>query len=271
MHKFSLLQTVFMLSHRMDAWDARMRCVMHGFSWCVGAALFVSLAGCATPRFVYSPATPANGAAQLQMKVAVLPFTDGTENFTTRGNAFGTAGMTINLVKAGFPGTTSALTAELWGKYCADDLRASGTFRQTRFIFTRSELLDEELIIDGTVEKAYAIGSWDRPIEIAISFRALRRADNRLVWEKRVTKVWTPVIQQGCGLGTECIMEQRFADMNRAMRDIFSEARESLVGTLTHAAPPGAGESLPAAGDGAVPPLPQESVEQTIQQILRQK
>lgn len=248
-----------------------MRCFKRGFSRCFVASVLFLLAGCASTRFVYKPGMPQAGVAKLQMKVAVLPFTDGTENFTTRGSVFSAEGMTINLVKAGFPGTTSALTPELWGKYFADDLAASGVFRSARFVYNRSELLDEEILIDGTVEKAYAIGSWDRPNEVALSFRAIRKVNNLQVWETKAARVWTPIIQQGCGLGTACIMDQRFADMNRAMQEIFAEVRDDLVRTLAHADTPGADRHLSVPGNGISAPLTQESAEQTIDQILKQR
>lgn len=244
---------------------------MRGFFRCCAASVLLLLAGCASTRFVYKPGMPQTGVAKLQMKVAVLPFTDGTENFTTRGSVFSAEGMTINLVKSGFPGTTSALTPELWGKYFAEDLVASGVFRSVRFIFSTKELLDEEILIDGTVEKAYAIGSWDRPNEVVLSFRALRKANNQYVWEKKAARVWTPIIQQGCGLGTQCILDQRFADMNRVMQEIFAEARDDLVRTLAPADTSGADRHLSAPGNGFSAPLTPESAEQTIDQILRQR
>ncbi|HEY5997231.1 MAG TPA: hypothetical protein VIU29_09420 [Candidatus Deferrimicrobiaceae bacterium] len=227
-----------------------------------------ALAGCGgASRFSYKPVASSGGALRLPVKVAVLPFKDATEDFTTRGNLLVPSGRTLNLVKAGIPGTADALTPELWGKAFADDLAASGAFRTVGFFYSRSEPVDEDLLIEGTVRKAYCVGSMDRPSEIELAFRALRRADGRVAWEKDVSRVWTPRIVRNCGFGVRCIIDQRYEDINRAMQALFAEAREDLVRTLA---------LLPEGGaaTGATPPRDRPagakagSVEETIEDIL---
>ena len=242
------------------------------------AVVLLIVSGCgANSAFVYKPGAPAAGGPKLPVKVAVLPFKDGTENFTTRGSAFAPAGMTINLVKAGIPGTSTALTPDLWAKSFADDMTASSAFHAVRVVYSPSELTDEEFYIEGTVEKAYAIGSWDKPNEIALALRAVRRADNKPAWEKEVTRIWTPRIPGGCGIGIQCVLDQRYADINRVMQGLFAEARTDLVGTLAslsaretegkghRTVPSAAGEST--RRGTSRPPAP-GSVEETIDRIL---
>jgi hypothetical protein len=232
----------------------------------------VSLAGCATGNFgfVYKPGVPAAAGPKLPAKLAVLAFRDGTEEFATRGSIFALDSYTVNLVKGGIPGTASALTPELWGKAFADDLTASGGFQSVRFVYGPSELVDEDFRVEGTVEKAYAAGSPEKPYEIAIGFRALRRTDNRLVWEKEVTRVWTPRIVYGCGLGVKCVQDQRYSDLNQVMQGIFAEAGTDLKNTLSSLSGSRAG------GDGlpvVAPPASQvpESSEGEITRILEGK
>jgi len=227
------------------------------------------MTGCASsPGFVYKPPAPVVNGLRFPVKVAVLPFKDVTEDFTTRGSIFAPDGLTLNLVKAGIPGTSSALTPELWAKSFADDLTASGDFQSVKFVYSLSELVDEGLYIGGAVEKAYAIGTWDKPNKIALSIRAFRKADNSLVWEKEVTKVWTPNIIMPCGLGIQCVIDQRYKDINRVMQGLFEEARIDLIRTLASSSESRAGEeSLPAPSSPASP----ESLEGTIERILNGK
>ncbi len=249
----------------------------------VGLAL---LAGCVSNKnlpakasgttFVYEPNARAAVGPKVPVKVAVLPFKDGTENFSTHGSVFVPDSLTINLVKAGIPGTSTALTPELWAKSFTADMTASGDFQVVRFVYNPAELLDEEVYIEGTVERAYGTGSWDKPNEIALGFRAVRRADNRPTWEKKVTTGWIWRRPGGCGGGHQCVVDQRYADVNKAMQALFAEAREDLVATLAVLSGSQAGEGgLPPAGDArkdksASPPAP-ESLEQTIDRILKGK
>ncbi|MHB1012670.1 MAG: hypothetical protein ACYC37_07190 [Desulfobacteria bacterium] len=215
--------------------------------------------------------------------MAVLPFKDGTEDFTTHGSVFAPDGLTINLVKAGIPGTSTALTPELWARSFVADMTASGAFQAVRFVYGTSELADEEFFIEGTVEKAYAVGSWDKPNEIVLGFRAVRRADKRPAWEKEVARVWTPRISGGCGVGIQCVLDQRYADINRVMQGLFAEARVDLVRTVGSMSGGGTeGEGLrtvtPATplgeawkGEGTPAPRDTESVEETIEKILKAK
>ena len=211
------------------------------------------MAGCAVnSTFVYKPNAPVAGGPRLPVKVAVLPFKDGTEDFTDRGSVF--SGGQYNLAKAGVAATITALSPEMWAKSFADDLAASGGFRSARFIYSPSELLDEDFFVEGTVTKAYAGKTFDDLNAFALSLRALTKSDKRLVWEKGTAKEWkTPrSIYSGCGMGIQCSLDRFHAEYNKAMQEIFAEARADLVATLASLSGSRAGEggSPPAASPG---------------------
>jgi hypothetical protein len=186
--------------------------------------------------------------------------------------------LTYNLAKAGIAGQITALTPELWAKAFADDMAASGAFRAVRFVYSPSELLDEEYTIEGTVEKAYAAGATTSPSEFDLRLRALRRADNRLAWEKEVTRGWKTqgTLYDGCGIG-QCTIDRYHAAMNGVMQGIFAEARADLFATLSGnragegGLPPAASPGDAGKEKGTPTPPAQESTEQTIDRILKEK
>jgi len=247
----------------------------------IAAMALAMMAGCSVnSTFVYKPTGPAVGGAKLPFTVAVLPFKDGTEDFTKRGSEWNPDTLMFNLAKAGISGQINALPPEVWAKAFADDMAASGAFRSVRFVYSPSELVDEEFTIEGTVEKAYAAVTLVNPSEFALGLRALRKADNKLVWEKEVTRGWKlpPTLYDGCGrVQDQCRVDRHHADTNRVMREMFAEARTDLVRTLAALLGSGAGEDgLPPANREATNPEPSkppapESMEQTIDRILKAK
>ncbi|HQU14221.1 MAG TPA: hypothetical protein PKV70_08215, partial [Thermodesulfobacteriota bacterium] len=179
---------------------------------------------------------------------------------------------TYNLAKAGIVGQITALTPELWAKAFADDMAASGAFRAVRFIYSPSELVDEDFYIEGTLEKAYAAGGWTKPSVYAVRFRAVRRSDNRPAWEKEVTREWMSRKSDfdGCGTKMQCMADRSHAAMNLIMQGMFAEARGDFMAALGIPSGSRAGEDgLPAAAS-PTPPAP-ESLEQTIDRILKAK
>lgn len=240
--------------------------------WIGFAAFATSLAmaaGCAVnSSFTYKPNTATPGGSKLAAKVAVLPFVDGTENFTKRGSALSDG--KYNLAKAGIAGSMDALTPELWGKSFADDLAASGSFQSARFVFAPSEVKDEGYSVDGTLKKVNFAATFDYANEILVSFRATRVSDRKVVWEKETGRVWkTPRnIYSGCSLGIQCMTDRMHGDWNKEMASIFAEARADLVGTLAGLSEGGAvgGAAPTAAGQPAG-----ESVDRTIDRILKGK
>jgi len=235
------------------------------------AVALLLMAGCAVnTAFVYKPNAVPAGGPKLPVKVAVLPFKDGTEDFTDRGSVFSSGH--YNLAKSGVSGAITALTPEMWAKSFSDDLAASGGFRSVRFIYSPSELVDEDFFVEGTLTKAYAGKARDDLNVFALSLRALTKSDKRLVWEKEVTKEWKipSGINKGCGMGIQCSVDRYHAQHNKAMQEIFAEARTDLVATLASLSGNRAGEDgLPPAAS-PTPPAP-ESVEQTIDRILQEK
>ncbi|MGZ8474274.1 MAG: hypothetical protein ACXWWY_12365 [Candidatus Deferrimicrobiaceae bacterium] len=250
----------------------------------VAAAALLLVAGCSVnSTFVYKPSVPAAGGGKLPVKITVLPFKDGTEDFTKRGSEWNPDTLMFNLAKAGIRGQITALTPDLWAKAFADDMAASGAFRGVRFVYSPSELGDEDFYIEGTVEKAYAAVTLVNPNEFALGLRTMRRADHRLVWEKEVSRAWkTPgTLYDGCGrVQNQCRADRHHADTNRVMREIFAEARADLVATVAALSGSGAGEGglPPAASPGEAPqdkgassPPAPESAEGTIERILKAK
>ena len=185
---------------------------------------------------------------KLPVKMAVLPFKDGTEDFTDRGSVFSSG--QYNLGKAGISATMTALTPELWAKSFAEELAVSGSFRTARFLYSPSELADEDFFVEGTLTKALIGKTWDAGNEFAVSMKALAKGDKRVVWEKEVTRQWkTPsTLYDGCGMGIQCMVDKFHAEHNKAMQGIFAEARADLVSTLAVLPGSEAGEGgLPAA------------------------
>ena len=210
-----------------------MRSSSRGLGVPVVAVVLALMAGCSVnSTFVYKPGAPAAGGPKLPVKVAVLPFKDGTEDFTDRGSVFSSG--QYNLAKAGIAATMTALTPELWAKSFAEDLAASGDFRTARFVYGPSELVDEDVFVEGTLKKAYAGKTFDDLNQFSIFLRASTRSDKRLVWEKEVAKEWkTPRDSySGCGMGIQCSVDKFHAEYNKAMQEIFAKAGADLVATL---------------------------------------
>lgn len=241
----------------------------------MAASLLSLAAGCGVnSTFVYKPPAPVAGGAMLPVKVAVLPFGDGTEDFTKRGHElFDQENLAYNLAKAGWGGVMTALTPELWAKAFADDMAASGSFASVRFAFDPSELADEDIRIVGTLEKATLAGMFDRPNEFALDLRALARAGDKVVWGKKVSMKWIerPSLYDGCGpMSIQCMVDRHKADANRVMRELFAEARADLVSRLAPLA--GGGTGAGANPTGVPPAGPAgESAEETIEGILKGK
>jgi hypothetical protein len=237
--------------------------------------LLASLAGCASnTTFVYKPPAPAAGARKLPVKIAVLPFKDGTEDFTKRGNElFDQQNLVYNLAKAGIGSTITALTPDLWAKAFADDLASSGDFRAATFLYGASELKDEDFVVEGAVEKAVFSGTWDKPNEFALSLRATRRSEDRPAWQRRVARVWkTPppgILYDGCGMGPQCMVDRLHADLNQTMQGMFAEAREGLLRTLASRPGSRGGREERADAGSPAPDGAPKSVEETIEGILK--
>lgn len=231
----------------------------------------ILLAGCASnTTFVYKPGTPVSGVRKLPVKVGVLPFQDGTEGFTARGTLFN--GMTHNLAKGGISIQVDALTPELWAKAFASDMAASGAFQSARFVYSPSELAQEEFAVKGTLKKANYFTDGSKPNEFVLSLRTVRMIDNKLVWENDVVKEWTLPndIFEGCGLGQQCKNIRLHAEINRIMQGMFAEARVDLFSTLASLSGKRAGENnIPSADSPAQPDM--KSVDREIEEILKGK
>jgi hypothetical protein len=222
-------------------------------------------AGCAAPVYVYKPSAPGAGGPRVEAGVAVLPFEDGTENFTKRGSAMSDG--QYNLARAGISGGMTAMPPQFWGKSFADELLASGTFPAARFVYSPSEVRDETLLVDGVLKKVIFAATFDYSNELQVLFRAARRSDGKVVWQKEIVKAWkTPKdVYAGCGMGMDCMFGKMHADWNRWMGAMLSEARTDLAAAVA------SGGEGTAAGTPEGGRAPAESVEQTIDRILQGK
>lgn len=237
----------------------------------IGLAAFATFlamaAGCsANAEFVYAPNPPAADARKLSAKVSVLPFEDDTENFLKRVSAPGED--RYNLAKAGVPGVLTAMPPEFWGKSFADELEASGSFRAVRFVRASSEYPEAEFSVDGALERViYVVTAEHFAGEFLVSFRATRRSDKKVVWQKEVRKAWADPREAMFGGGitgkSGDVMRARW---NSWLGAVLAEARADFVATI--ASPDaGAGEGAGTkTGTGAG-----ESVERTIERIIQGK
>jgi len=240
----------------------------------VAVLFLLSIGGCSAGRqFVYQPGAPAETGPKIPVKIAVVAFTDGTADFTQRGSIFDPEGLTFNLAKAGITGWSTAMVPELWAKAFADEMSASGTFRSVRFIYSTAELLDEDVYIEGTLDKAYAVGGWTRLNEYAISLRALRKTETTPFWTKKVERAWKSRkdLFDACGRDIECSKEKANAETNRIMQGMFAEAGAELGGNLATLLGIKVGADAPKKQEEASLPQSTESVEETIDSILREK
>ena len=240
----------------------------------VASFVLLLAAGCSVnTEFVYKPGAPMSSAWKLPVKVAVLPFQDGTEDFTSRGSVFDMDALKYNLAKAGWGGVMTALTPDLWAKAFADEMAATGRFQGVRFLYSSSELVDEDLRIEGTLEKATLAGAFvGKPNEFALGLRAFRRTDAHPVWEKKVSRKWInekETLYDGCGeWEIQCAVDRHHADANRMMQGMFAEAGADLVATLAPLSGRGSGaDDLAPASSPA--PSPPGSTDGEIERILK--
>jgi hypothetical protein len=199
----------------------------------VVALALVVAGGCSLhPTFVYSPSAPAQGERRIPVKAAVLPFADGTREYTTDGSSLGGY---VNLAKSGIDHGVDAFTSNRWGKAFADELAASGCFLAVRYVTDISQGADDEVIVAGTVMKADVpiLGGAD-PVRFAVSLNARIGRDGRTIWEKAVSRDEALGVGYalGCGFNRQCAIDRRHAHHNDLLRGMYLEARQDLVATL---------------------------------------
>ena len=228
------------------------------------AAAVALVAGCSAGKpFVYEAGPPKTGGIRFPVKIAVLMFEDGTEDFTKRGSVLKPESLTYNAVKSGW------MPPELWAKTLADDMAASGAFKSVRFIYHPSELRDDDFRIEGKVGKAYVSGDpFARPSEYAVALRALRKSDGKPFWEKEISRAWMipKNLYDGCGMSAGCRVDRSHEDTNRMMREMCKEAREDLENKLAALSEGGTGNE---AGTKQAEQPSAESVDRTIDKILK--
>jgi hypothetical protein len=223
------------------------------------------LAGCSSGFKYQRKAEPAQDSPkQLPVKVAVVAFQDGTEDFTSRGNII--AGSVFNLARTDINGlslntgaafSVSSLPSAQWSKSLAEDMAASGEFRSVKFVFGPSEATDEEVVVEGALNKAYVTTIKDKPDEFLLHLKVRRMNDNTVVLEGDVgrTGVRPPGLTSGCLWGG-CDIDRINAYLNGVMQGIFADVRRELV--LALAPPPAKKPDVPG----------QASPEEVIKNIL---
>ncbi len=239
----------------------------------LAAAAVALTVGCApvSTQFVYRPGPPAVDGPKAPARVAVLAFKDGTEDLLRRRQT--ARGGQRNLAKTG-SGSVPALPPELWAKFFADDLAASGSFGSARFLYSASELVDEEFFVEGTVKKAYWGATSSDVNEFTLALVARRTADNNVVWAKEVAREWKIARKPVRPKGTKRVASRFQAEINNALQDMFAEARAGLlaaVGARSGGGDGGGdGRGVPSAGGVNPPESPApESPERTIERILQ--
>lgn len=231
----------------------------------ISLLLLVLMAGCTiNENFVYKPAGVVDGGLKLPVKVAVLPFVDGTEGFTQRTTSHGEY---VNLAKSGVDYRINLLPPDQWGKAFADELAASGSFQQVRFVYDISEVADNEVVIAGVVTKAYlAIASRTNPSLFAVTLNARTGKQGRAFWEKSTSReeVSGAGYGEGCGFSRQCAVDQYHAHWNKIVMGAFLDARQDFVTTLLRR---GGGKKDEPSNKTATP----ESVDLLIKHIIKEK
>ena len=160
--------------------------------------------------FVYRPSVPVAGGPKLPVKVAVLPFKDGTEDFTKQGSAFDAESLKFNLAKTGIAGIINPLLPETMGLISPRTWRLRELFRAVQFVYSPSESVDEDFYIEGTVNPPTPPVAGLRPRKSSLG-SVPWNVDNKPAWEKEVTRELLSRKSDfdGCGTSMQC-MERLF-------------------------------------------------------------
>jgi len=238
----------------------------------ITALVLASLAGCGVnSSFVYKPSMPEEGARKLPVKVAVLAFADGTGEYTRHNSS---TGGYVNLAKTGIDYGIGAFPPNQWGKAFADELKASGEFREVRFVFDLSEGANDEVIVAGTVTKADVPlpGSSD-PVRFSVSLNARVGRDGQIFWEKPVAREDAAEggYATGCGFDRQCAIDRRHAHHNDVLRGMFLEASADLATSLSSRSGRQGKEDVLPPGVSPLTVPSMESVDETIEGILNGK
>jgi len=230
------------------------------------------LAGCSSGLVYQRKPDAAQDGPKVPVKVAVVAFRDGTEDFTSRGNIF--SGHVFNLARTDINSlslspvpvfsvsslfTVSSLPAANWSKALVEDMAASGAFRSVKFVFGPSEVTDEDIVVEGALAKAYFTTISDKPDEFVLHLKVRRVSDNTVVREGDVGRsgVRPSGLTTTCFTYGGCVVGRINGYLNGVMQEIFADVRRDLVRTL---APPPA-EKKP------VPPG-EDSPEEVIKRII---
>lgn len=226
------------------------------------AASFI--AGCSS-GFVYQrKANPSGDVPKLPVTVAVVAFRNDTGEYTSTGNIVG--GHVFNLARTDINGvwlntgaafSISSLPSEKWAKSLAEDMAASGAFRSVKFLYSLSEVTNEDIVVEGALKKADFTTVKSQPDEFVLHLTVRRMPDNAVVREADVGRsgIRPSDLTGGCFMYGGCIIDRIHGYLNGIMQGIFSDVRRDLVLAL---APPPEKKT----------DLPKESPEEVIKRIL---
>ncbi|MBI5575585.1 MAG: hypothetical protein HY896_04400 [Deltaproteobacteria bacterium] len=223
------------------------------------------LAGCSS-GFVYQrKANPSGDVPKLPVKVAVVAFRNGTVDNTSAGNIV--TGHVFNLARTDINGlwlntgaafSVSSLPPEKWAKSLAEDMAASGAFRSVKFLYSLSEVTDEDIVVEGALTKSDFTTIKDKPDEFALHLKVLRMPGNAVVREADVGRsgIRPRNLTSGCFSYGGCVVDRIHGYLNGVMQAIFTDIRLDLVRVLSP--PP---EKKPG-------PPAKESPEEVVKRIL---
>ncbi|GAB4371038.1 MAG: hypothetical protein Kow00128_18560 [Deltaproteobacteria bacterium] len=213
------------------------------------AALLVLAAGC-SPKFAYRPNAPLPGP-KIPKKVAVVAFRDGTPEWKSNGSFFG--GYVFNLAKAGINGlslntgaafSVSPLPPALWAKSLSEDLAASGVFPSVRFVFDRSELSGEDLVVEGEVRQATFHAVKNESDEFALHLLLTPGTGGLPLLEREIRRVTAKPSDVTDFFGGYKI-PQVHAYLAGVMKGMFAEARGAIVAAVEAPEPPASPPEAP--------------------------
>lgn len=183
------------------------------------------MTGC-TPKFVFAPNPPVQGARELPFKIAVRPFEDRTEDSAYKGREVaGAAKGSTNLARTCNIGYCAH--PALFGKHLAEDLDVSGLFEASYFAYAEEDVGDAGVIVTGSVDR-FDLFSGRRDargmtlrMDLAVSMRAVRTKDGKLLWEETLLRQIPVGFNDPVGRG-----------VSELLRGVFSETRRGLAAAL---------------------------------------
>lgn len=191
------------------------------------------------------------------MKVGVLPFKDGTEDYVKKGKSF-PVDLTYNLARTSRADMFPQLEPAIVGKYFADELESSGAFESVEFLLGGEGKEKKDVFVGGTIKiaefyvRAPILGSKVQ-LRATFEFEASdRRGEN--FWRQTVRRPWidwSVLHRQKKSAGEKKVSSY-------LLRGMYKEALGGLLSALEDRGGSGARISPGLAGDPATDELIRE-------------